>query len=212
MQTFSGSLKTLASVCLITTVLSACTAVALGGAALGGNAVIERRSTGAIADDGVMEVRIRHRAIEELKKRYIQRGISDVQPELSIISYDRRILLLGQVVNESDRGYVEALARHESNAKSVFNYIQVNQFKRTPAHVINDTWMTSRLRARLINIKGVYPGHVKIVTFNNVVYVMGILTPEQQTAVTELIRTTPGVYQVVTLYQNYLPTPIQTSY
>ena len=34
-------------------------------------------------------------------------------------------------------------------------------------------------------------------------YVMGILTPTEQAAVTEKVSTTAGVQKVVTLYQNY---------
>ena len=95
------------------------------------------------------------------------------------------------------------MARSEKNAESVYNYIQVAPVKRTLANVNYDTWITSKVRSRLLTIKGVYAGQVKVVTYNSVVYVMGLLTPEQQNAVVERIRTTVGVQQVVTLFENY---------
>ena len=52
---------------------------------------------------------------------------------------------------------------------------------------------------------GVYFGHVKVVTYDGTAYVMGILAPNQQAAVTERVRTTPGVREVVTLYETYQP-------
>lgn len=210
MKTVSGSLKTWVCASLVATVLSGCAAAVLGGAVAGGNAIADRRSAGSMSDDGMMELRVYTQSSEELHRRYAQAGIVGIEPELSVISYDRRILLLGQVATEADRAYVESVAKYESNAKAVFNYIQVSNLKRTATHVANDTAITTKLRSRLLNVQGVYPGHVKVVTFNNVVYAMGILTPAQQTAVTETIRTTPGVAQVVTLYENYLPDPTQT--
>lgn len=200
--------KILCGVSLLTIALSGCTAVVLGGAAVGANAVADRRSAGAMSDDNIMEMRVYNQGIQELKRRYAQTGSIGGAPELSVVSYNRRILLLGQVANESDRAYVESLARHESNATDVYNHIQLTTVPRTANYVANDTWITSKLRSRLLNVSGVYPGHVKVVTFNSVVYVMGILTQEQQAAVTNVISTTPGVQQVVTLYENYVPNPI----
>lgn len=210
MKPFSSSLKALCSACVIAFTLNGCAAAVLGGAALGAHTIADRRSAGAIYDDGMMEVRIHTQASQELKKRYETQGITTSSPEISVISYDRRILLLGQLVHLGDKAYVESVARHQSNARDVFNYIQISPLKRTAADVAHDTWITSKLRARLLNIPGVYPGHVKVATFNGNVYVMGILTPAQQNATTEVIRTTPGVQQVITLYQNYLPNPTQT--
>ena len=57
----------------------------------------------------------------------------------------------------------------------------------------------------MLGVNGVYPGRVKIVTYDGVTYVMGILTPEEQTAVTQRVSTTAGVQKVVTLYQSYMP-------
>lgn len=54
---------------------------------------------------------------------------------------------------------------------------------------------------------GVIPSRVKIVTYEGTTYVMGILTPEEQAAVTEKVSTTAGVQKVVTLYQTYIQQP-----
>lgn len=78
---------------------------------------------------------------------------------------------------------------------------------RTLMNVSNDTAVTARVRANLVTVPGVYPGHVKVVTYNGITYVMGILTPEQQNAVTRRVSTTPGVERVITLYENYIRPP-----
>ena len=135
--------------------------------------------------------------------RSIRQYNSNSEASMSVVSYNRKILLVGQVQNESEKQLVEQVARSEKNAESVYNYIQVAPVKRTLANVNYDTWITSKVRSRLLTIKGVYAGQVKVVTYNSVVYVMGLLTPEQQNAVVERIRTTVGVQQVVTLFENY---------
>lgn len=200
MVLFSKKLKQLCMIALLTSTLTGCAAVVIGGVAAAGNTIANRRTVGAISDDNVMGIRIHTKAAEQLNKLYQQ---SNDKPTLSVISYNRRILLLGQVPSESDRMLVESIAKQESAAEKVFNYIEVTNQYRTASNVSNDTGITSKLRTRLLNVSNVYAGHVKVVTFNGVVYAMGILTPEQQNAVTEVIRTTPGVQKVVTLYENY---------
>ena len=49
----------------------------------------------------------------------------------------------------------------------------------------------------------VYAGHVKVVTYNGITYLLGVLTPQQQAAVVERVSTTSGVQRVVTLFENH---------
>lgn len=180
--------------------LSGCVGAVLGGAAVGGNSALDRRTTGAQADDGVMEVRVKNTALTYLRQNNQTEGY---EPKLSVVSYNRRILLLGQVPTEADKAFVEQVARAEQSATQVYNYINVAAPTRTFGNISADTWNTSKVRTALLGIQGVYPGRVKIVTYDNVTYVMGILTPAEQAAVTEKVSTTAGVQKVVTLYENY---------
>lgn len=188
---------------LVLTTLNACAAFALGGAAVGAGAIIDRRSAGAISDDNVMEVRVKQHAQNALEERYLQAGRSDVQPNLNITGYNRNLLLLGQVLSEEDKALVEKIAKEEANVRRVYNHITVSEKGYTFGSNADDTMITTRVRSRLLNVSGVYAGHVKVVTYNKIVYVMGLLSSEQQAAVNEAVRTTLGVEQVVTLYETY---------
>lgn len=207
MKTISGSLKTLILAAALATSLGGCAAAALGGAAVGAGSIADRRSGGAQADDQVMELRVYNNVLAALKQNNTAAGFT---PRLSVVSYNRRILLLGQVATESDRQLAESMARNEANAQTVYNHIQILPENRTLTNISSDTWITSKLRSRLLAVPGVYPGHVKVVTFGGNVYAMGILTEAEQAAVTEKIRTTTGVQQVITLYEAY-ETAAQTS-
>lgn len=181
--------------------LSGCAGIVGGG--LVASSVIDRRSGGSQADDEIMEQRIKSKAQAILRKHSIQ----GFQPHISVVSYNRRILLLGQVSSDNDSQIAEQIARSELSAVAVYNYIMVVPHNRTLMNVSNDTAVTARVRANLVTVPGVYPGHVKVVTYNGITYVMGILTPEQQNAVTRRVSTTPGVERVITLYENYIRPP-----
>jgi osmotically-inducible protein OsmY len=191
----------------LTTTLSGCPAVLVGGATVGTLSAIDRRTTGAQTDDKIMEVRILDGAMSYLNNQAQQ---SKFQPTLSVISYNRQILLLGLVANENDKNLVERVARAQPAAQQVYNYIDIANQSRKLNHVTDDTWITSKIRSNLLNTKGVFPKHVKVVTYNGVTYVMGILTPAEQQAATTAISTTSGVQKVVTLYQTFENTPNST--
>lgn len=191
----------------LTTTLTGCPAVIVGGTALGTLAVIDRRTTGAQADDKVMEIRIHDGAISYLNS---QAQNSKFQPTLSVISYNRQILLLGLVASENDKNLVERVARAEPAARKVYNYIDIVNQNRKLSDVKDDTWITSKVRTNLLNTKGVAINNVRVVTYNGITYAMGILTPDEQQAATSAISTTSGVQKVITLYQTFENTPKST--
>jgi osmotically-inducible protein OsmY len=192
----------------LTTTLTGCPAVLVGGATVGTLSAIDRRSTGAQTDDKIMEVRILDGAMSYLNSQAQQ---SKFQPTLSVISYNRQILLLGQVANENDKNLVERVARSQPAAQKVYNYIDIASQNRKFNHVTDDSWVTSKIRSNLLHTKGVFPKHIKVVTYNGVTYVMGILTPAEQQTATAAISTTSGVQKVITLYQTFENTPNSTT-
>ena len=193
--------KKILLVSMVSAALNGCMALGvLGLGAVGASSIADRRSTGAQTDDQIMELRVKNNAMTAIKQANPQSNTT-----LSIISYNRKILLVGQADNENDKAVAEQAARSETNQERVYNYITVSPVQRTISDINHDTWITSKVRSRVINVPGVYAGHIKVVTFNNVTYLMGMLTPEQQAAVVERVRTTAGVQQIVTLFEDYQP-------
>lgn len=183
--------------------LNGCGLLLVGGAAaVGADSLANRRSTGAQADDQVMELRVKNNALKNIQY-YNANNPSALKPSLAVVSYNRSILLLGQVSSLAERQLAEQAARSEKNVRNVYNYIDVSASSRTWGNRNYDTWITSKIRTRLLPIRGVYAGQIKVVTYNGTAYVMGLLTPEQQTVATETVRNTSGVQKVVTLYETY---------
>lgn len=192
--------------CLLPLSLSGCFAALAGAGAFGVMSATDRRSTGAQADDQVMEVRIQNTALTHLRTNNVTPGF---EPKLSVVSFNRQVLLMGLVSNEADKAFAERVARAQPNAEKVYNYIQVAAGQRAFGDVSNDSWITSKVRTTLLGTKGVSANHVKVVTYGGVTYVMGILTPEEQARVSQTVSTTAGVRQVVTLYETFVPNNIR---
>lgn len=181
--------------------LSGCIPLLAGGAVAGGAmSATDRRSTGAQADDQVLELKIQENAASYLKA---QPQPVNFNPKISVVSYNRQVLLLGLVANDNDKASAERIARAQPSAQKVYNYIDVAAQNRGISNVSSDSWITSKVRTTLLNLHGVSTNHTKVITYNGVTYVMGILTPEEQQAVTERVSTTSGVQKVVTLYQTF---------
>lgn len=194
--------KTAATLTLLAISLTGCFAAALGGGALGVMSATDRRSTGTQTDDQVMELRIQNQAASHLRAKNTLQGFD---PVISVVSYNRRILLMGFVATEEDKAFVERIARAEPNAAQIHNHIHVTAAQRGFGDISRDSWITSKVRTTLLTARGVPSNQVKVITFNGITYAMGVLTPTEQEAATQTISTTAGVRQVVTLYETFIP-------
>ncbi len=179
--------------------LSGCAAVVLGGAAVGGLSAADRRTTGAQADDQMMELQIAATVNNYLKQ---QNSAATTPIQVKVVSYNRNVLLLGTVPTQADKDFAERVARAQTSVRQVYNHIQLAQ-ERSFNDASKDTWITSKVRTVLLNPKGFFSGHVKVVTYNSITYALGMLTPEEQAAATAQISTTAGVQKVVTLYETF---------
>ncbi|HET7730953.1 MAG TPA: BON domain-containing protein, partial [Usitatibacter sp.] len=65
----------------------------------------------------------------------------------------------------------------------------------------NDALITSNVKARMVNSARFSPNHVKVVTENGVVYLMGLVTPQEGDAAAEVARTTQGASSVVKVFE-----------
>ena len=159
------SLSALLLAASLTTALSGCVPALIGGAAVGTLSATDRRSTGAQADDQVMELRTQETALSQLRAHNQTAGF---EPKLSVISYNRQLVLLGLVATEADKAFVERVARAQPAAQRIYNYIEVAQQGRNLWNVTDDAWITSKARTTLLNAPGLSPNHVKVVTYNGV--------------------------------------------
>ena len=185
-------LSTLLIALCMAVILTGCPSFPSGG---GTASTLDRRTTAAQSDDKVMEVKILDEAMNSLNNHSSNKHF---KPTIFVISYNRQILLLGLVASESDKNQVERVARAQPAAQNVYNYVDVSSESHTSRPRIYDYNI-------LLNVRGVSPTYTKVVTYDRIAYVMGILTPEEQQSATNKISAVDSVGKVIPLYQTFNP-------
>jgi osmotically-inducible protein OsmY len=167
--------------------LSACVPLVIGGAAAGGSLVAtDRRTSGAQLEDEGIELRAGSR---------LRGGIGD-RGHISITSYNRQVLMTGEVPTAQDRQSAEQLVAKVDNVASVVNELQV-MGNSTLTQRSSDTLVTGRVKSMLIDAPDIFSNAFKIVTERGTTYMMGRVTQREADRATAIVRATPGVQKVV---------------
>lgn len=174
--------------------LQACGAIVVGGVAAGASVAHERRSTQTVLEDEHTE----HSAGQLL----IDNPDINMHSRISITSYNHLVLLSGQAetqdISDSFAQKVAGLPR----VKKVLNEVTIGPLA-SFARESEDALITSRVKVALTEID--YPGfdttRVKVVTEEGVVFLMGLVHPQEADAAAEKARYVPGVKKVVKLFE-----------
>ena len=170
--------------------LSACAPLIVGGAALGTMVAIDRRTSGAQLEDEGIELRAAARIREAMGDR----------AHVAITSYNRQVLLTGEVPTERDKQQAEQLVQRVDNVRGVLNELAV-MGNSSLAQRSADTLTTAKVRASLVDDKELYAGAFKVVTERGTVYLMGRVTQREADRATNVVRTVGGVQRVVRVFE-----------
>ena len=166
--------------------LSACVPLVVGGAVVGTLVVIDRRTSGTQLEDEGIEFRASNR---------IKEVIGD-KGHVNVTSYNRQVLLTGEVPTAKDRELVEKAVAGVDNVRSVVNELAVMP-NSTLTQRSNDTLITGKVKASFVDAKDISLNAFKIVTERNTVFLMGRVTPREVARATEIARGVGGVEKVV---------------
>lgn len=188
-------LMLIALVTLAAPLLSGCFTLAATGIVATAVSVDDRRSTGFQVEDESIEWKVSSRVREQFKDTHIV-----------AVSYNLSVLLVGQVPTEDMKKQVEAAVRSVPNVKNVVNELTVagNTSLATRG---SDGLVTTNVKARMVGNGKVSPNHVKVVTENSVVYLLGLVTEAEGNAAADIARTTSGVARVVKVFEYLAATP-----
>jgi len=186
----------LAVALLATALLQGCIEMAvMGGAGVAVATVEDRRTTGTQLEDRGIELRAGNR----IDDRYGDRV------HINVTSFNRYVLLTGEVPDEQTRGDIETLVRGVPNVQGVSNDVQVaGQSSATSRS--NDTLITTNVKTRFADANKFNVFHVKVVTEAAVVYLLGIVTEQEAADAVDIARTTGGVRKVVKMFEYCKPT------
>jgi osmotically-inducible protein OsmY len=170
--------------------LTACAPISFGGAAMGALVATDRRTSGAQLEDEGIELRGAGRVRESLGDRV----------HVSVTSYNRQVLVTGEVPNAQDKQLVQQIVSRVENVRSIVNEVAVSG-STTLIQRSSDALITGKIKAGLLDAKDLYSNAFKVVTERGTTYLMGLVTQREATRATEIARGTSGVLKVVRVFE-----------
>jgi osmotically-inducible protein OsmY len=170
--------------------LSACAPLIVGGAVMTGVMATDRRTTGTQVEDESIEIKVANAVRQDLGDRV----------HLNVTSFNRQVLLSGEVRTAADKERAEKLAQSQENVNSVVNDLAVMPVS-TLTQRSKDTVITGRVKAAFVDAKDLQVNAVKVVTERGIVYLMGRVTSREAKRATDIARSIGGVTKVVRVFE-----------
>lgn len=180
----------------LTTALNGCVPVVAGGAAAGGLAAADRRTSGAYVDDEGIE----WKALTEIEKQ-LRNKI-----HLNVTSFNRNVLLTGEALDEETKRQAESIAKEVANVRNVTNELQIGLASTVPDRS-RDGYLTSLVKGKMYKENRFPPNYVKVVTEASVVYLMGMVTRQEAEDAVDIARSIDGVEKVVKVFEYVIVEP-----
>ena len=171
--------------------LQACVPLVVGaGVGAGVMMADDRRTNATILEDQTIEVKTKNRIEEKYPERL----------HFNVTSYNRWVLLTGQAPTEEIRLDLTAIALEVPSVRNVQNEVTVSGNASFTSRS-SDTLTTSSVKGRLTQNKEVGANHVKVVTENGTVYLLGLVTRAEAESAAQTAATTSGVQRVVKVFE-----------
>jgi len=200
----SKTLMTFGGAVLVSLSLSACAPLMVAGFA--GTAIVasDRRTSGAQLEDETIELRGSARIRDAL----------GAKAHVNLTSFNRQVLLTGEIASERDRQTVVQLVEKIENVRSVVNELAITPIS-SLGERSNDLLISAKVKGSLIDSRDLFANAFKVVTERGTVYLMGRVTLREANSATNVIRNVNGVNKVVRVFEiiteeelrNLLPPP-----
>ncbi|HXF17874.1 MAG TPA: BON domain-containing protein [Burkholderiales bacterium] len=171
--------------------LQSCVPLVVGaGAAAGVMMAEDRRTNATMLEDQAIELKAGNR----ISEKYKDLG------NISVTSFNRYVLLTGQVPTEEIKQDLSIVTLEVPSVRNVQNEIVVSGVSSTTSRA-SDTLLTSEVKGRLAQNKDVGASHVKVVSENGTVFLMGLVTRAEADAASQTAATTSGAQRVVKVFE-----------
>lgn len=174
--------------------LSGCALLVAAGVATGVGAGVamsnDRRTSGMFVEDEGIELKSSRR----ISERYGD------NVHVNVTSYNRNVLLTGEAPSESAKAEIGNLVRNLDHVRTVINEIDIGP-PSTYASRSSDTLITSKVKGRFMDGGKFQVNHVKVVTENSTVYLLGLVNRKEAESAVEIAGSTNGVRKVVKVFE-----------
>ena len=191
MRNTASRFTTCLSLLAMAATLAGCVGAVAVGAGSGALMATDRRISEVYLADEAIEIRVANAIGQQLGDKV----------HINATSYNRMLLLTGEVPDAATKDMAEKIAiANSSEIKRITNELQIagNSSYATRS---NDTYLTSKVKARFLDAARFSINHVKVVTENSSVYLLGLVTQAEADAAVEVARTTGGVQRVVRVFE-----------
>jgi osmotically-inducible protein OsmY len=172
--------------------LAGCVPMVVGTAVVGGAIVAtDRRGGGSQVDDELIQMKAGGRLDEAFPDKRVQ---------VNATSYNRTVLLTGQVANDADKAAVEQVVAKIDNVRAVVNELNIGPAA-TFSERTKDSYTTTKVKASIVDAQDLFANSIKIVTHRNVVYLMGRVSEREANRAAELASGVSGVAKVVKVFE-----------
>ena len=118
---------------------------------------------------------------------------------ITIATFNGDVLLAGQTPTEWQKQKAYNIVKTATNADKIYNFINIA----SPSSALtrmSDTWITTKVKSKLIASNDLDATQIKVITENGTVYLMGILRPAEAEAAVASASETDGVRSVVKIF------------
>ncbi len=165
-------------------------ALIVGGAAATVISAHDRRSTGTQADDETSEWKGSNRMPAQYKN----------SAHVNFTAYNRILLITGEVPDEAARQAIGAMAEKIEGIRKVHNELVIGPFAPFSSRS-NDAYVSTKFRTRLVESNQLSANHIKPITENGTLFLMGVVNEQEAKVAVAIARTTDGVRKVVNVLE-----------
>ena len=172
--------------------LQGCFPIFFAGAATTVAVAKDRRTTGTVLDDQTIKLKALHLLGKEA-------GLLE-KSRITPVCYNNVLVLLGQTPSLAYKEKAGELVKDIPNVHRVYNELSIEK----PILLglqLNDSWITTKIKSKLLKEKKIHMNHIKVVTENGVVYLLGLTSPEEIEVATTIARNTDRVEKVVQIFE-----------
>jgi len=171
--------------------LSACAPAMFGGVIGTAMVASDRRTSGAQVED---------EGIEQRGATAVRENFGEKVAHINVTSYNRQVLITGEVADERVRAQVEQLITKVPNVRSIVNELGIGPVS-SLGDRSTDSLITARVKAAMIDSEDIFANVYKVVTERGTVYLMGRVTQREAARATEIVRGVPSVKRVVRVFE-----------
>lgn len=164
------------------------TTAVIGTAAVATKVATDPRSAGRQLDDETLEEKV---AYQLNKDAQLQE-----EARINVVSYNGKVLLIGQAPNDAARETAKNIAAGVEGVNEIYNEVRTGG-KIGFGQISKDSWITTKVKSKLLVNAEVKSTEVKVITENGEVFLMGNLSENQANAAAEVARHVSGVTKVV---------------